>query len=234
MTPFRLKAKLRTPVILGKNPVNLAGLLYHCCLLHTCEEDKAAELLCLLLDQSHGVYHGSNMVFAVSFESPLIATTISTSGQMRTGHDLSPDKIKPNGARGAYSKVQVEGGPYKNRIENHPSYSCKEVYFYGKGDAEKVFYLVNYYVNALGMYANLGISGAIEYWEISDMHQDYSFFMPNFKNTDEKILVNRLPTNTQQSGVWRKQICNLTPPFYKHDNEQECWISDRILKTQVS
>lgn len=234
MTPFRLKASLRSPIIVGKNPVNLAGLLYHCCLLHTCDEKNAADLLASLLLKSHGVYHASNMVFGVSFDSPLIATTISTSGQMRPGCDLSPDKVKPNGSKGTYSKVQVEGGPYKNRIEKHQSYSAQEVYFYGNGEADRAFELVNYYVNSLGMYSNLGISGAIEHWEVNEMNDDHSFFMPNFKNTDEKILINRLPTHALQSSKWKKQICNLTPPFYKQDNEEECWISDRILKTQVS
>ena len=233
MTPFRLTATLKTPVIIGKRPVNLAGLLYHCCFLHTGDENKASELLHTLLEKSHGVYHASNMIFSVNIHSPLIATNISTSGQMRTGHDLSEEKIKPNGARGKYASVQVEGGAYKNRIEKHRSYSSSEVVFYGSGKHNLILDLLNYYTIALGVMSNAGLSGAVDDWIIDEMDYDYSFFMPDFKNPERQILVNRIPVEVHDGIGLKKEMCSLTPPFYKGSQLSECWISDRILKTQV-
>jgi hypothetical protein len=227
MNAFQLQASLVSPIVVGQRSPNLAGLLYHCCFLHTSCEDEAETLLATLLKETDGVYHASDMVFGVDIHQNLIATTYSTVGVMNTTTDLIPEHIKPNGRAGKYSKIVVEGGPTKARLNHHQAYFAKSVNFYGFGDVEKIQKLLNFYVSTLGLFSN----GKVSTWQYSILEKDQSFYLDDpLKN---QLLINRIPSHSRllQHEFTDTHIVSLKPPFYKKREDCECVMPERILKT---
>src|SRR5690554_7431432 len=112
---FRVRAPLYTSVRLGRFPVSLDGLLWHCLFLQTGDPDAALSRLPDILSVREGVFRASSLRFGVYPTSLLIATQTPTTGTMRPDTDLLPEQFHPTGAKGKYTRLVVDGGPYKNR-----------------------------------------------------------------------------------------------------------------------
>lgn len=228
--PFRLSARLLTPIVVKRNSVNLASLLYHACLMHTCDPLKASKMVDSLLKVTEGVHHASNMVFSVSRTSPLIALNLKISGVMRQERDFSKSLISPNGTNGKYKKVITSGGVYKARLDSHRSYHTDLVYFYGNGDAKQICRLLNHYVFSLGVFSNRG-SGSISEFLVEDMKDDHSMIRPD---DDGKLeLMRKLPKDSSAlMGVdverYDLQMARIIPPFYCGE-EVEAYFPSAIL-----
>jgi hypothetical protein len=227
MKAFTLKGTLKSPAVIGKRSPNLAGILYHCCFLHTATEEGAAQLLSELLKMTDGVYHASDLLFGVDTHQNLIASTYSTVGTMNSSHDLTADHIKPNGKNGKYARVQLEGGPTKSRLDTHKAHFAKSVVFHGYGDHVNILRLIKYYIPAVGLFS----AGTVDDWSCCEQETDQSFYIQN--NYETKILINRLPAASSllvhETDAY--EMASLSPPFYKAANQTLCAMPSRINKT---
>jgi hypothetical protein len=226
MISFKLRAKLKSPVVIGKRSPNLAGILFHVCFLHTGCELKAGVMLATLIKQTDGVFHASDMMFGVTLQQNLIATSYATVGVMNTTSDLTPCQIKPNGQRGTYAKVQVEGGPTKSRLKKHDAYYANSVVFHAYGDHQKIVKLLNYYMPSVGLFAN----GSVEDWFAIELDDDQSFYFKN--HASDVIQINRVPVNGSLDKRLNdiSEVAALAPPFYKAAQHVECVMPNRINK----
>lgn len=232
MISFKIKADLRSPVVVGNRTPNLAGLLHHCCFLHTGDEAAATKMLEGLIESTDGVYHASDMLFGVDLNSPLIATNLSTVGVMNE-NDLTSEHIKPTDRKGVgYNKVQLEGGPYKARLDHNKSYMAKSAVFYCKGDMKKILSLLEHYVFNIGMYANMGFGNLAE-WTTETLIEDFSFLAPSVSEPQIKVQVNRIPVKSQLAkGISGDiQACSLRPPYYRAQPQVNCFVGEKINKT---
>lgn len=122
-----------------------------------------------LLEEEGGTFKASSMAFGIYEDSRVIATTHSTVGAMRSSSDLSSDMFKPNSRNGRYSRLQVEGGPFRNRIASHETYYAPEVLWHAVGDGDAICELLNFYVLAVGQEANRGFGSVGPFsWEVAD------------------------------------------------------------------
>ena len=226
MKPFIVKGYLKSPVVIGQRSPNLAGILFHCCFLHTSCEDEAGQLLSSILKLTDGVYHASDMLFGVNVHQNLIASQYSTVGVMNSYSDLTEAHIKPNGCNGKYSKVKVEGGPSKARLNTHKAYFAKSVIFHGLGDVDKIIKLIEYYIPAVGLFSN----GKVDDWQIQEIDSDQSFYIP--KPQGGATLINRIPIDSDllQHPYDVSEVVSLSPPFYRSKLQGECALPKRINK----
>lgn len=228
-TNVLLSTKLSTPIVLGEYGVNFTSLLHHVLFLHLGTQELADQELPSLLAQTQGVFHASDLVFGVNMNGALIAKTISTVGVMRGEGDFHPTLFKPTSPKNKYKKIIVEGGPTKSRLNHHKGYKAPKVGFYINGDAQKISELLNYYVNNLGTYANLGF-GQIDHFDITELESDNSIYL---EQSDGTCLLNtRLPTDHCLVRQKEENIANLAlkPPFYKN-KPQACFVPARIKRT---
>lgn len=173
--PIRIRTQLHTSVKLGRFPVSLDGLLWHTLFLRAGNQEQAKVGLKALLAEDQGIFRASSMGFGVyPNERPLIATQTPTIGVMRPDTDLLPEQFHPTGKKGKYTKLLVEGGPYKNRLNKHKTYHAPEVYWDAVGDGDAICDLLNFYVISIGLEANRGFGSVGRFrWEV--MEHDLSW-----------------------------------------------------------
>lgn len=214
--PFILTANLLSPLVIKRSSINLASLLYHACLMHTCDQNKAMDMLNGLLSRTKGIHHGSNMTFGVKPSSPLIALDLKIIGRMKQEDDFSKSLLLPNGKNNKYVKVITNGGVYKTRFETHKAYHSALVHFYGKGDAFTIVELLNHYVGSLGVYANRG-SGTITEFSVEITKDDWSITRPAANGSNE--LMRSIHTEfAKDAGLdldeYEVTKGKVIPPFY--------------------
>lgn len=232
--PFCLTASLLTPMVLKKSSVNLAGLLYHACLMHTSKPEAATSLLNSLLKMTDGIHHASNMTFGVQLSSPLIGLELNIVGRMSQEKDFNKRLISPNGVNGKYKRVQTEGGVYKTRLDALKSHHCELIHFYGAGDATQVKNLLNHYVSAIGSFANRG-TGSISDFTVEFIKEDKSLIRYQADGSPE--LMRKLPVNFEAipnlSNLYEQAEASLIPPFYSGTHQLVmAYIPNKIILTR--
>jgi hypothetical protein len=230
--PFCITASLLTPMVIQKSSVNLAGLLYHCCLMHTGDQLEATSLLNELLKMTDNVHHASNMAFGVQMSSPLIALHYKLTGNMRQESDLSKRLISPNGIKGKYKKVIMTGGVYKARLDSYKAHYSGLIHFYGNGDGLKIKRLLNHYVAAIGTFAHRG-AGSVSEFTLEHLKQDNSHYRERPDGHME--LMRKLPISfdgvEHLSPCYEVQESRMTPPFYSGE-EISAFIPHPIILTK--
>ncbi|GIC77625.1 hypothetical protein [Moritella sp. F3] len=177
--PFELMFEVGSPIILGRHPIHLDGLLSNLCYKHTGCPQEALTMLKELLtwDGEHQIYHASAMAFGVHAEQGISATTRNYVGNMKSGKQLRDDLIAPTKVTkqgvSSYRKLQILGGPERNRLNKHAAYHSPYVIFHGVGDITKIEALVRFYCTRLGVNANSG-SGTIKSFSIRAIETDLS------------------------------------------------------------
>jgi hypothetical protein len=153
--PFSITVPLLTPVVVKKHPVHFDSLLWYVLGIHYGVEEVQRELD-NRLKKTSGVYHASSMLFVPDQDAPIIYRPASHVRSMRAESDLHQDNFAPNGARGHYRKVVVEGGPYKNRFQQHPAYWSRQIRFYACGNPDQIVDFMSFYIGGIGTNANAG------------------------------------------------------------------------------
>lgn len=156
---------LKTPLIPGKYPLNLDGLLYWAAYEgHKESEDAALEVLEKSLDSEGGVFKSSDLIYLQTPEGSIYKTTawFSTSMQWREyKHPM------------AKRSVMELGGPYRSRLTSYSAISAKAVRFYAVGDADLIYYLLDS-VLCIGRGNNQG-HGEIGEIVVEEIEQDLSW-----------------------------------------------------------
>lgn len=176
-SPFRIKLRIATPVIVGQVPVHLDGLLAYC--LYAWHPDWTTEQInddlakTYLLRHDNRFFHGSSMAFGVTPSRWLSATTQTRVGRLRN-EQLESDWFTPNGRGDRYVKIVTLGGPTKVRFNTRNAYAADWVVFDGVGDGQACAALIDHFVLGLGMEANSGGTGAIVEVSWSSLNEDHS------------------------------------------------------------
>jgi hypothetical protein len=244
MNPFELFIELKTPMVPGRNPIRLDGLIWHCLLLeHGCP-DKAQLALDEYLESTGRFYHASSAAFAVvrqqalldvngkAHEAPikeLIGMDRATIGSMSKG-DLYQGYFPPNSKRGSrYTTITTEGGPYITRLTSYKAYWADGLVFHAVGKGKAVADLLQLYLAAVGVNANIGF-GTIGRVVVRPTSEDYSLI-----GADNKI-ARPIPTDAElpSSDYAPARVADamLTPPF-RHQGTEECYMPEsvRIIHT---
>ena len=240
MTPFQIEIELKSPILI-KRWLRLDGLLWHCLFAHYGDPEKAVDALPDFLETTPGGYYkASTLAFATQGATlkpgysegiidNVVAVNRATTGIMRSGSDLSPELFAPNSSNGKrYVKVQVKGGPYKNRLDTHPCLHADKVLFHGVGEGNKIADLIDFYIPALGVNANIGF-GTIGAVSCRPTANDYSLI-------DHKGRPARpLPVSDYQALSERpaqQGPAILNPPF-RDQSEVLCALPERVRKFQL-
>lgn len=176
--PFRLRASLLTPIVVGKSPPHLDGILSYAVWQHTGIEsiedinDYIANRL-LLRNEAHGIFHGSAMMLGVDGKNVLRRHNFVRPGRLRQ-EELTEWYFAPNGKGGRYVKATADGGLKAPRLTKERAIMALSVVFYGVGDRHAVSELLNQYVWSVGRNARAGVIGEVGSFTTEPMEQDLS------------------------------------------------------------
>ena len=229
-TPIRIRAELHTSVRLGKIPVHLDALLWHALFLKTGCPESASDQLPSLLAESEGVYRASSLGFGTyPNERPVIATQMVTLGVMRQDTDMIPELMHPTGRKEKYSKIQIEGGPYKNRLTKYPTHHAPEIFWDAIGDGVAIGKLLNFYVLAVGLEANRGF-GSVGEFQIEELKHDHSWVTETGELA--RVLPYRIIENLKsvQVDTTQRIVGRAKPPYHHQNNLETCVTPARVRK----
>lgn len=240
MKPFELQIELKSPIQI-KRWLRLDGVLWHTLYAHYGDQMTAAKRLDDYLEATPGGYYkASTLSFATKgkaakrgYKEAVIDNVLgvdrATVGVMRSGQDLSPEKFAPNSARGnRYTKLNLGSAPYKNRLTTHQCFHSDIVLFHGVGHGDDIADLIEFYIPALGVNANIGF-GTIGSVRARNIETDYSCIDPRGKPTrpipaEEYKLLSRAQAKTGPAI--------LIPPF-RNQPEVLCALPERIRKFTI-
>lgn len=157
---------LKTPLIPGKYPLNLDGLLYWAAYEgHKESDDAALEVLAKALDSENGVFKSSDLIYLQTPEGSIHQTTAVFPTTMQWREYKHPM---------AKRSIMELGGPYRSRLTSYSAISAQAVRFYAVGDADLIYYLLDS-VLCIGRGNNQG-HGEISEIVIEEIKQDLSWY----------------------------------------------------------
>lgn len=248
MKPFELLVNLKTPVVLGRHPLRLDGLLWHCLYLDLGDPELAQKALPEYLSFSEGMYHASSCALASktpekklaldeaqsdrkseAIHSPLAIARATVGNMART--DLHERYFQPFGsqARMPYPKVVVNGGPYISRLNAHKAYWCDGLLFHGNGEGPRIAELMEFYLAAVGVNANIGF-GTIGVVLSRPCETDKSLVGDDGKPARPIPVRSSIKLKDKESISVSEAIVN--PPF-RHQAQEPCYMPDRIRTTRI-
>lgn len=211
--PFRVLMKLEAPLILAEFTPSLDGVLYsvlesrHPNLNHETLIQKLGEIL---KRHSSGVYHASTLIFGVEPERSLTMATNVRADSMQL-RKLDSEYYTPiNEKKGTYPRLNLTGGPMKNRFTVRKAYSAPAVIFEGCGDIDAIETLFDIYLFGVGYDADNAGAGAVSDCTFLELESDTSLV-----TTDNKP--NRyLPASSFEGLVTQYHALSnrVVPPYY--------------------
>lgn len=221
---FRVLLRLRTPVVVTDFAPTLDGMLYAAAYAQTGSNIGAQAVLrdALDFDEQHGVYCASSLWFGLDMSAGL-----SIQRYIRTdclANKLDSEMFQASQRAGKFSLINLQGGPTKRRLQDRPAYAAPTAVFFGRGDADLVFALLDYYRPGVGYDAASGGMGAYDTVEVSPIDNDYSLFWVD--GTPNR------PLPAAQDGVVTTAV--LVPPYYEKHRMVPADLPDRIRATMLS
>lgn len=175
MEPYRLIYRLVTPIILGEYPITLDALAYAALFARSGDEEWSRAQLQNYFKLTDNVLHASAMAFGRTRQRSLIACAVPAIGGLRSARDFNSAFIKPYGRDGTYSKVKIEGGPYRFRIDSYRGYWAPFVCFDFCGSRELIEPLLDNFVIGIGARAQIG-AGQVVSPQFLPLDRDISLF----------------------------------------------------------
>lgn len=221
--PFRLVMQLISPVVVTDFAPSLDGVLYSVLEAHlpnSTTRERHSYLDQLLTKHEAGMYHAGAMRLGVSaaYQNGQDRSRGVTIAHYVRADSMARSKLKseyyaPFGRRAAtpYPKLQVAGGPYKNRLTVREAYAAPFIVFDGLGDGPRIRDLFEHYLMGVGYDADNANAGAIGEITLVELNTDQSLILPDGS-------ANRcLPVALARAcGVSGKQTDNrLCPPYYQ-------------------
>lgn len=157
---------LNTPLIPGKYPLNLDGLLYWSAYEGHKEDNDAAQLVLLkALGSKDGIFKSSDMIYLQTPEAVITQSQAVFSTTMRWREFKYPLNK---------TAVMELGGPYRSRLTTYDSVSVQAVRFYAVGNAKLIRFLIES-AGFIGRGNNQG-HGEISEIAIEEIDQDMSWY----------------------------------------------------------
>lgn len=125
-TPFRIRLRLHTPIILPAVTPRLDTLLEEATCHLRLDWRSPVTTLPLSWDGEHGGYRGSQLVFGTTRAQGLEARSISLPSSVQRLPLTQAVAKKPT--------IRIDGGPHAPKVGRHHGYLSPFVLFYGEGD----------------------------------------------------------------------------------------------------
>lgn len=174
---------IKTPIIPGKYPLNLDGLLYWSAYEGSNEDSqRAIDILNLALASDQGVYKSSDMSYVHTPQHGLTQQEAAFSTNFNWREHKHPI---------GKTSIMEGGGPYRARLTKYISIGTQAVRFYAVGDEDLIRFLIDS-AGFVGRGNNQG-HGEISEIVIEEIEQDYSWFRVT---EDKSVVLERcLPAN---------------------------------------
>lgn len=186
MKNLSITLHLQSPLIPGKYPLNLDGLLYWAAYEGHKESDTAAqEVLLKALDSEGGVFKSSDMIY---LQTP--------QGAINQTEAVFPTTMKWREFKYPLGKKSIMelGGPYRSRLTSYTAIEVEAVRFYAVGDANLIHYLLDS-AGFIGRGNNQGHGEIVEI-VIEEVDHDMSWYV--LDDNDGAVLQRCLPTSVTQ------------------------------------
>lgn len=158
-----------TPIIMGKYPLNLDGLLYWSAYEgHQENESLALEVLSKALDSQEGVFKSSDLIFLQTNEYSITQKEAVFTTNFNWAEHSYPLKKK---------RIMEAGGPYRSRMTTYNAIGCLAVRFYARGHADLIRFLLET-AGFVGRGNNQGY-GEISQIVIDEIEEDLSWWRTN-------------------------------------------------------
>ena len=163
---------IKTPIIPGKYPLNLDGLLYWAA-FEDCGEDEqeALKIVDRALGSALGVYKSSNMIYLHTPQQGLTQHEAVFSTNFNWREHPYPTKKK---------SIMELGGPYRSRLTTYDSIGCQAVRFYAVGEPDLIRFLIDS-AGFVGRGNNQG-HGEISDIIIDEIDNDWSWYKAEENN----------------------------------------------------
>lgn len=157
---------ISTPIIPGKYPLNLDGLLYWAAFEgHGEDEEKAMSVVHSALDSEQGIFKSSDMIYLHTPQEGITQNEAVFSTNFNWREYPYPSKKK--------SIVEL-GGPYRSRLTTYSSIGCQAVRFYAVGEPKLIEFLIDS-AAFVGRGNNQG-HGEITEIVIEEINEDLSWY----------------------------------------------------------
>lgn len=178
---------IKTPIITGKYPLNLDGLLYWSAYEGSAENEvKALEIVNRALASDQGVFKSSDMIFIQTPQHSITQQEAAFSTNFNWREHRFPTKKK---------SILELGGPYRARLTTYDAIGCCAVRFYAVGDADIIRFLIES-AGFIGRGNNQGW-GEIGEIVIEEIAQDNSWYQVS--NDNKPQLQRCLPVAVAES-----------------------------------
>lgn len=166
MNNLKITIYLKTPLIPGKYPMNLDGLLYWSAFDGNHEDEALAlDMVNRALASDKGVFKSSDLIYKHYQDTGISAqeAVFTTNFKWR--------EFPLNLQKGS---ILETGGPYRARLTTYQSISCDAVGFYAVGDAKLIEFLIDS-LGFIGRGNNQG-HGEISEIVIEQIDEDLSWY----------------------------------------------------------
>lgn len=178
MTPFKLVIALASPIIMDIS-VTLDALLTQA-ILNSGDYmvEEATELV--PLERESGIFKGSCLFCSVDYKVVNVThiSKLTNEDKESRYYSFNGGNLDKDGNYTKYSPIIITTGAYANNMTRYKGKLCKEVYFWGVGDVDKVLYLLRTYITSLGKRFNSG-QGQILSIEAYELNNDFSWVTKN-------------------------------------------------------
>jgi hypothetical protein len=206
-------------------------LLWHCLFLQSGDADTAAAKLSDVLGSKDGVFQASTLRFGTYANAPLIATQTPIVGSLSQHTDLLKEQFHPNGRAGKYSRLVLNGGPFKDRLEKHNTYHAPEVTWDGIGNPTLAADLLNFFVHSVGLEANRGF-GSVGRFTWETLETDTSWIDEDGKPA--RVLPETAwSTIAPEGGAEPVRAPAQCIPPYRNEKNLPCVIPERIRRIRL-
>ncbi len=160
MIPFEIEMELLTPVILPAFPMHLDGLCWWALHQHVREDQIDSALADILARDDQGVFKASAMKFVVSPTKALTSHDVTYADCWR----WEKNGLIPTGRK---TKIVIDGGPYRRRLQAWRSVHADRVLFTGVGHPAAIADLISHSILGIGLNYRRGAGrlGAITWRE---------------------------------------------------------------------
>lgn len=175
------------------------------------EKQELDEMLVDVLDKKQGVYCtsyaiGDNKEFVSKWSKRFCAKN---------------DDLVAYTGKGK-QRLDIGAGHFKNYHMPIVVKSYKTVEFYVRGDIEKIKYLLNNYIFAIGKKISQGY-GEVLFWEFEEIDEDYSLWKDG-KNMRSIPMNECLDLIQCSDNEFNTAIVATIPPYWRKDEKELCLI----------
>jgi len=151
--PFKLTLEIFGAIAL-KYPLTLDGLL-SAAVQRMNGKTGADTIPDIPLEREDGIFHGSALYHTRRYRHSTVCRKLGLRGE----EEMSPKNFKPFSGKGSgkyYGSLDLRRGPHQIRLDSYAAIETPEVWFWGRGDAERCAEMIRCYILGLGKRANGG------------------------------------------------------------------------------